>query len=154
MHNENDDEQDEGVAAERLRPDEPRGAGEDEDQNVDHHRAVERLELVEDRFDAGVANTRRKVLLQPARIVVERPIESRRVVSRKGGGHRRVSRDGRMQIASRDEAKNAFAHFAPLERVVARRNWRDRIEITGLREKPEALQTLGGDAAVHRDRRG
>ena len=44
VHDERQHEQREGVAPERFRPDQPRGAREDKDQHVEHHRAVERLQ--------------------------------------------------------------------------------------------------------------
>ena len=46
MNNEGKDEEREGIATQRFRPNEPRGTGEDEYENLDYHRAVERLQLI------------------------------------------------------------------------------------------------------------
>ncbi len=152
MDDESRDEQDEGITAEGLRPNEPGSAGENEDQNVENHRAVKWLQLVEDRLDVRLANSRREMLFHPSGIVVERRVESRRVIRGESARHCRVSGDRGMQIARGQKAENAFSHFAPLQRIVVRRDGRDRQKITGLGEKAQALQPFGGDAAVHRDR--
>ena len=64
MNDKSDDEQDVGVMPEPFRPDQPGNAGQDEDQNVEHHGAVKRLQLIEERFDARLPHTTWQVLPQ------------------------------------------------------------------------------------------